>query len=195
MESDTISVYEWNGDHLGYVEVENSILGNTYVAEILSVIPNDFNYDGYLDVLIHSCDNVTAELNIYFGDGGNFGSPLKLLPNPSTQQVLLMDVNMDLRGDIFGTDENGVRTYWINGANNTWTSQNQTADELPAISSPHSNAFVDITGDCLSDLVVFNTDNNMELWINTGTEYTLDIVYSLPVGAGQFSFADFGLLF
>jgi integrin alpha FG-GAP repeat containing protein 1 len=165
---------------------------------IVSLIPSDFNYDGKLDLLVQYSNGTDfSELSLYYGDGtGNWVGSTIVTPNPSNQQLLLFDANNDMRVDLFGTDADGNRIYWINNDDNTWTSVPQSTTALDPIASPHSNAFVDITGDCLPDLVVFSELNEikkMELWINTGTAYVLNQTYPLPQGAGQVSFADFGL--
>jgi hypothetical protein len=57
---------------------------------------------------------------------------------------------------------------------------------------------VDITGNCLSDLIVFSMSGEtkmMEIWVNTGSAYVFNGSYPLPAGAGQVSFADFGSFF
>ena len=67
------------------------------------------------------------------------------------------------------------------------------------MASPHSNAFVDINGDCLSDLVVVTQDTNnqvLEIFINTpGPNFVASDTVPLPIGAGQISWADIGFLF
>lgn len=65
---------------------------------------------------------------------------------------------------------------------------------------PNSNAFVDVNGDCLSDLVVTSCSNasnceeskRVEIWINTKGSFYKDKDFPIPPGSGQLSFADFG---
>jgi len=66
---------------------------------------------------------------------------------------------------------------------------------LKALAFPVSNAFVDIDGDCLSDLFITSTDaktNMVELWINKKGGFTLEKTYPIVRGAGQPVFADWG---
>lgn len=64
-------------------------------------------------------------------------------------------------------------------------------------SSPHSNAFVDLDGDCLAD-VVFVCENGdksqtVQIWTNQREEgFKLSQSFKLPTGAGPLTFADMG---
>ena len=66
---------------------------------------------------------------------------------------------------------------------------NDTAYEAIPFSNPHWNSFIDITGDCRSDLILCDNDRNIEFWVFNGTKFLfhskkkLDIISSL-------SFAD-----
>lgn len=143
-------------------------------------------------------------MNVYFGDLKTLSAPTSLPDPPDPDyQMLLLDANMDMKVDLFGTGPNGTRTFWINGGDGvTWTTEPLAGSEgLPPISMPHSNAFVDINGDCLSDLVITSsngTNKFLEVWLNSdesGTPtFTLANVLDLPQGAGQVSFSDLGML-
>ncbi len=59
-------------------------------------------------------------MHIYHGDLASFASsPVVLSPQPD-DQVLVLDYNGDLRLDLYGS-VNGVRTVWINTANDDGT--------------------------------------------------------------------------
>lgn len=51
---------------------------------------------------------------------------------------------------------------------------------------------MDMNGDCLSDLFIA-TESRIEVWLNTKGDFKLDKVLSLVPGAGQPTFADFGI--
>jgi integrin alpha FG-GAP repeat containing protein 1 len=65
--------------------------------------------------------------------------------------------------------------------------------EFCKISLPHSNAFIDLDGDCLSDLFVTCDDGTFEIWKNT-VDNDKGFVFSksgkLPENIGPISFAD-----
>jgi hypothetical protein len=78
----------------------------------------------------------------------------------------------------------------------------QSDTALSPLRQPDSNAFVDINGDCLSDLFVTSTcstppcnSSQFEIWINEKGTFKLDKVLPAVAGAGQVSFADIGKIF
>lgn len=107
-----------------------------------------------------------------------------------------MDYDMNLKPDLFGVTQSGERGFWINQGNGefTFTAFPSQSSPLNPIADPNSNAFVDIDGDCLADLVLFSTNSNdqtvMEIWFLDGTTATLQQEIILPDGAGQVTFAD-----
>jgi integrin alpha FG-GAP repeat containing protein 1 len=62
------------------------------------------------------------------------------------------------------------------------------------ISHPHSNAFLDLDGDCLADLFLLcnhNGKKSFQIWVNQKSEgFRLHSTVDLPQGVGQISFAD-----
>lgn len=63
--------------------------------------------------------------------------------------------------------------------------------------NPHSNAFIDLDGDCLADVFLVcessNSPNTLtyQIWTNAKSSgFQLAQTGSLPAGAGQISFAD-----
>lgn len=61
--------------------------------------------------------------------------------------------------------------------------------------NPHSNAFVDLDGDCLADLVFVcsksSGSKSIQIWSNRRDQgFTLSLEADLPAGAGALSFAD-----
>lgn len=149
-----------------------------------------------LDVLVETQQVNSSTATIYFGDRTQFTSNMRLTPAPDVQyQLLLMDYNMDLKPDFFGI-YNDERTFWVqqeDGSYSTVSFPNTDNMTLNPISQPNSNAFVDIDGDCLADLVLFShndTASYMEIWTLGGTTAHLVKIIQLPEGAGQVTFAD-----
>ncbi|KAJ2556153.1 hypothetical protein EV175_002108 [Coemansia sp. RSA 1933] len=57
--------------------------------------------------------------------------------------------------------------------------------------NPHSNAFVDLDGDCLADLFIVCTGGEeYQIWLNTGAGFVYSQGGKLPSNAGPVSFAD-----
>ena len=109
-----------------------------------------------------------------------------------TGQPLVLDANADLKLDLYSTYED-TRTFWVNDGQTFHMEPQGTSDTSP-ISDPNSNAFVDLNGDCISDLVVTSIKNNVsqfEFWLNENGGFKLDKVFKAAVGAGQVTFADF----
>lgn len=162
------------------------------------MIPSDFNGDGMLDVLVQSRRKANTAATIYFADRHEFTLSSVLSPTPDIScHLLLMDYNMDLLPDLFGINSvTGERGFWVNKGNGTFefTSFPVASSSLNQMADPNSNAFVDIDGDCLADLVIFSKDATnqtiMEIWFLDGTTATLQQQITLPQGAGQVSFAD-----
>ncbi|XP_020608841.1 T-cell immunomodulatory protein-like isoform X3 [Orbicella faveolata] len=139
---------------------------------IVNVSPSDFDGDGCLDILI-STQSQTADKTItvfvYWGNSqtlDNNGAVRLAMKD----QPLVLDANGDLLPDLFGTDESSsLRSYWISkGSNRSFDVQAQTnsSSKLAPVKVPHSNAFLDLSGDFTADLYVTNEDNNGEVWIN-----------------------------
>jgi hypothetical protein len=69
-------------------------------------------------------------------------------------------------------------------------------EQACTLANPHSSAFIDIDGDCLSDLVLHcrkpkSTIHTIQIWLNRGAAgYKLAQTYDLPKGSGPLSFAD-----
>ncbi|KAJ1662166.1 hypothetical protein IW140_006035 [Coemansia sp. RSA 1813] len=63
--------------------------------------------------------------------------------------------------------------------------------EMCKPASPHSNAFVDLDGDCLADLfIVCEGGEEYQIWRNSGTGFEYSQNGKLPSNAGPVSFAD-----
>ncbi|EFA85052.1 putative integrin alpha FG-GAP repeat-containing protein [Heterostelium album PN500] len=197
----TLQIFLWDVKEWRY-EPSDVIITLDDGMTIDNVIPGDFTYDGLLDIVIQGglySKNVSDVpfLYLYKGDLDRVELPLKLAA--AYDQVLALDCNGDLRIDLLGVDSKGARTLWINQENDYFTTYQQGSSQiLQNISSPHSNSFVDLNGDCLADMFITSgssKDDTLtgEIWLNDKSNgYNFDSrTFPLPRGAGQITFADF----
>lgn len=84
---------------------------------ITSVVPGDFDGDVYMDVLVTTLDKGLKYTNVYilWGEGDQklnctVDNKIKL---QMIGQPLAIDYNQDMIIDLFGTDINSTRTFWI----------------------------------------------------------------------------------
>ncbi|EIE92252.1 hypothetical protein RO3G_17059 [Rhizopus delemar RA 99-880] len=151
---------------------------------ITNVVPGDYNYDGHLDVLLMGQESPEKsseiQMQIYLGNGNDTfeSQPIKL---PSAQGALpiVLDINGDMKTDILGySKETNQLSTWMNMGDSSFNLtladtmfDKQSIDQC-TWANPHSNAFVDLDGDCLAD------------------GFKLSQQADLPTGAGPLSFAD-----
>jgi len=181
-----------------------------------AVVPGDFNWDGKLDVLVIG-PSLSPEapvdamrLHLYLGHFTRFEPEPIVLPD-SIGQPLVLDANGDFVPDLFGVAAStGKRSFWLGqlqpGAKAvSYTIVQQALEDggLPQLALPHSNAVVDMDGDCAGDLLVTSQDPNtgtrfLEIWLyqngqsgRGGPQFAFHRAYQLPNGTGQLSYADF----
>jgi integrin alpha FG-GAP repeat containing protein 1 len=67
-------------------------------------------------------------------------------------------------------------------------------EQLCTIAHPHSNAFLDIDGDCLADLFLTcesNGKQSFQIWLNRKDQgFVFHSTTELPIGTGPITFAD-----
>ncbi|CAG8731921.1 10108_t:CDS:10, partial [Cetraspora pellucida] len=211
----TISFYLW--DHASYkftkapsADIKISTDGNNVGFLITNVLPGDYNYDGILDVLVMgqvSPGDSTKQLymRVYMGAGNNtFDLNYYTVPSSAAQQPIPLDfygnMKVDLLGHQFG-DSSHI-SIWKNVFNATTRTLFEVVP-MPAngafqnctISDPHSNAFIDLNGDCLADLFLTCRESSSapltyQIWTNIKGGFTFSRSGNLPDGTGQISFAD-----
>jgi len=183
---------------------------------ITNIVPGDFDYDGRLDVLLMGEDNPGGwfsddELKMVYYRGlgkGQFAQEVNI-PSASQAQPMPFDAEGDMRVDLLGFpsgDKNHDNLkMWKNEWQATEGRELFTLADPPLEMSgfncrfptPHSNAFVDLDGDCLADLFLVCQDPShldklsYQIWINAkGSDFRLAQTGPLPAGTGQISFAD-----
>ncbi|KAI9311839.1 hypothetical protein BX666DRAFT_1992962 [Dichotomocladium elegans] len=214
----SISVYTWNHQNFTFISPSTTrqITVNDFL--ITGIVPGDFTYDGKLDVLVLGQVNPKdkdgeIEMRVYSGNGNDTFDPDYItLPSAKIAHPTVMDLTGDMKMDLLGYAYEGSSglSMWINTANpssaiNTTTSSLFNVTSAASVfdqaytnqctwANPHSNAVVDLDGDCLADLVFVCQKSNyqtVQLWINQrdGT-YNMAHEFALPNGAGPVSFAD-----
>jgi len=177
-------------------------------SAVSNLLLTDLSFDGRMD-FIAVCK--FPEESVYsmfsFLQAGNL-TGFHLSWQSASQSVtepFLADLNMDGRPDLVANSDSG-RSVW----NNTglefdmipWVSFVANDLEVPypgypfPLASPHSSAFVDVDGDCKSDLaliVINGTQLLLEIWLAQGKPdfgFTFSSVHPLPSNSTQIMWTD-----
>lgn len=172
-------------------------------SKVVSVVPCDFNTDGNLDILVtYELDSGLHTNQIYLGNRTKFDKTLEL---PKTKdQFTLLDYHGDLKPTLIGYDETDKLILLENFSSSPVPSTDLSKDGLCKIYQNHSNAFIDLNGDCRADLVltciasadmpdigITANTRYLEFWLNSESGFK---VFSkrkaLPAGSGPISFSD-----
>lgn len=208
----SIYLYLWDRDQYQFLAVPNNPIISHSIDQfiITNIILTDFNYDGRLDVLVMGSDHPTGASNqvlkmeVSYGlDGQNFAAaiplPSSLLPHP-----LAIDSQGTMKVDLLGLPSSlpSVFKLWRNQANARNTTTPFDIVDLPFngelncnLPNPHSNAFIDLDGDCLADIFLTCEDSEglqtYQIWINHKTQgFSLAREGALPQGTKHITFAD-----
>ncbi|CAG8552359.1 22065_t:CDS:10, partial [Racocetra persica] len=211
----TISIYLWDHDSYRFTkapsaDIKISTDGNNAGFLITNVLPGDYNYDGILDLLVMgqvSPGDSSKQLymRVYMGIGNSTFDPNYYnVPSSTAQQPIPLDfygkMKVDLLGHQFG-DSSHI-SIWKNVFNATTRTLFEVvpmpvngASQNCTISDPHSNAFIDLNGDCLADLFLTCRESSSapltyQIWTNIKGGFTFSQSGNLPDGTGQISFAD-----
>ncbi|KIO03962.1 hypothetical protein M404DRAFT_26585 [Pisolithus tinctorius Marx 270] len=203
-----LSVYLWNHDEFVFWKVSSI----QHPSPISNVVPGDFTHDGKLDILVMSEDTWrdTLSMALYQGNhDGTFASQPISVPPSTLSQPIPVDINGDMKIDLLGipTDRRGSSNpmrVW----KNSWNASNSEAPlfELTdplfngsqcTLVSPHSNAAIDLNGDCLADIFLVcdegSGQRSFQIWVNNkDAGFTLAQHETLPSGVQAISFADIG---
>ncbi|KAH9813975.1 hypothetical protein DFH28DRAFT_973467 [Melampsora americana] len=208
----SISLYLWNRDQYQFLPVPNNpiISHSTDQFIITNIILTDLNYDGRLDILLMGSDHPTGSSNqvlkmeVSYGlDGQRFATPISL-PSSLLPHPLAIDSQGTMKLDLLGLPSSlpSVFKLWRNQANAQNSSTPFDIVDLPFngdlncnLPNPHSNAFIDLDGDCLADIFLTCEDNSgqqsYQIWINHQTQgFSLSRKGPLPQGTKHITFAD-----
>ncbi|KAK2460674.1 hypothetical protein APHAL10511_007144 [Amanita phalloides] len=201
----TLALHYWN--HAEFSFQQSAFLRHT--NKIVNVVPGDFRHIGKLDMLIMSqrSGSLDTDLTLYrASSNGTFDVPDHIaIPSSTQSQPIVIDVDGDLKIDLLGeSSSRGRGSYQL--WQNVWN-----ASELHSplfemmdpkfhgsqctLANPHSNAVVDLDGDCLADVFLVCDDgqgrHSYQIWVNKKQDgFTLSQQGSLPSGAQSISFAD-----
>ncbi|XP_072745399.1 T-cell immunomodulatory protein [Anoplolepis gracilipes] len=149
-------------------------LNCSFKERVTSVVPGDFDGDVFMDILVTTFNKTEklTHVHILWGGNGHLNcSDESFPPIKMHDQPLALDYNQDMIIDLFGVDENGKRVFWIFKENRHAPQKiymDRIESDLPLepVRHPHSNAFLDLNSDFLSDLVV-TTNKSFEIWLGT----------------------------
>ncbi|KIM49554.1 hypothetical protein M413DRAFT_438743 [Hebeloma cylindrosporum] len=204
----TLSVYYWKHDSFSFAEGESF----KHPRKVYNVVPGDFTHSGKLDILVmsQSRNNNQLDLTLYpalSGDGLDIYNPL-VLPSSTLSQPIPLDVDGDMKIDLLGITPDSLdgsgSTFqlWQNVWNASAPDSKLFAiEDAPfngkhcTLANPHSNAVVDLDGDCLADVFLVCDDGrggkSYQIWINAKDDgFSLSQEGALPSGTQAISFAD-----
>ena len=187
--------------------------------EIISFLANDLNKDGYLDYVMTLKKNKKYESRIYLynKDGGTYELIFKSNNDELTQNLFVADIgsirilkiiyydNTTKMRKVFYFDELENKkkkknfTEFLSKNTNVCDGNGKYAN-MP-FEIPNSNAFVDIDGDCINDIIISNYDNTnkkrlLEIWKgvfeDNEVKYCLSMnnVYEVDNSLGLFTIVD-----
>jgi len=204
-----LSVHLWQTNSTTFEQLTTaSIDVSSDSLYIVNVIPNDFNYDGKMDVLIMATKEKSSKpekeliMRLYLGNQISFEKYIEV-PSSMNIQPTLIDYYGNMHPNLIGypySNATSTPTYNLHvwKFNNTNVSiepisikDAEKGKELCKFSLPHSNAFIDLDGDCLSDLFVTCEGGTYEIWKNTVDKgFVFSKSGKLPDNVGPISFAD-----
>ncbi|KAF9009509.1 hypothetical protein BDQ17DRAFT_1348231 [Cyathus striatus] len=202
----TLSVRQWSHDGYAFKEAGSF----KHPRRVYNVVPGDFTHSGQLDLLVmsQSGTNNQMDMTLYpalIGGGFDVTKPISV-PASSLAQPIPIDIDGDMKIDLLGITPASRGTTPLQVWQNVWNasqSDSQLFDLIDSpfhgtqcsISNPHSNAVVDLNGDCLADVFLVCDDGKgghiYQIWVNNKDEgFALSQQGSLPYGTQAISFAD-----
>ncbi|KAJ3763113.1 hypothetical protein EV360DRAFT_92057 [Lentinula raphanica] len=204
----TLSVYLWNHEEYAFQRSFTVKHSN----DVYNVVPGDFTHSGKLDLLVMSGSWASAslDLSVYpaLVDGGFDVKNPFLIDSSSQSQPIPLDLNGDMKIDLLGMTPSSQHSSGdtFQTWKNVWNASQPHSPlfELTdspfhgtqcTISNPHSNAVVDLDGDCLADVFLVCDNGNgvkyFQIWINNKDNgFSLAHQGSLPSGIQSITFAD-----
>ncbi|KAM6500960.1 hypothetical protein JOM56_003974 [Amanita muscaria] len=202
-DQETLTLYLWNHTNFSFQQ-SRSI---RHKQKIVNVVPGDFRHVGKLDVLVMSPSSGSSgiDMTLYPEPFSGTSGALLTVASSTSSQPILIDADGDLKIDMLGesaTRGRGTYQLWKNVWNNSQSHSPLFEMMTPnfhgaqcSLANPHSNAVVDLNGDCLADVFLVCDDGNghykYQIWVN-GKQAGFDLSRqgSLPAGVQSISFAD-----
>ncbi|KAK7062132.1 T-cell immunomodulatory protein [Favolaschia claudopus] len=204
----TLTVYLWNHD--AFVFKPSATF--THPHKISNVVPGDFTHSGKLDLLVMSQSSSSNQLDLSVyparpGGGFDTSNPLSV-PASALPQPIPIDVDGDMKIDLLGMTpaSQGSSTSPFQVWQNVWNASDPLSplfnlEDAPLkgtqckLANPHSNAVVDLDGDCLADVFLLCDDgrggNSYQIWVNKKADgFQLALQGAMPAGVRSVSFAD-----
>ena len=185
--------------------------------EIITFLANDLNKDGKLDYVMTLKKDDEYESRIYIFNKDSESFELALTINNNAQNLFVADIGSKrvLKIIYYNTSESKRKVFYYDETENNFiekdfteflsTNENCDGNEeysnLP-FESPNTNAFVDIDGDCINDIIIssYNPDEDnkrtLEIWKgvieNKEIKYCLSTlnVYNVDSSLGLFTVVD-----
>ncbi|TIA87048.1 hypothetical protein E3P81_04076 [Wallemia ichthyophaga] len=202
--NNSISTYIW--DHSAKSFKISSTATSPFPLD--SLIPTDIDGDGLIDLIaVGSPDDNQIKMSLYPGHGDGFDTHSPL-PSIRYTQPTFLDAYGDLSPDYIGyayaddaNTDTGTLSLFRNH-NGSLSSSPLNFDGQPCkLTQKHSNAFIDLDGDCLADVFLLcdestdkdNKDTAFQIWRNnpSNNTFTLHSHTPLPPNSGLVTFADF----
>ncbi|KAJ3570120.1 hypothetical protein NP233_g4613 [Leucocoprinus birnbaumii] len=200
----TFTVHYWDHEHFAFQEGQYF----THPTKVVNVVPGDFTHTGKLDLLVMSQGGNKDQLDMYVypsipNNGFDTAHPVKIQSSTAAQPIPL-DVDGDMKIDLLGLTSSGQSQIQV--WQNVWNSSMPGSPlfELQdshfqgsqcRIANPHSNAVVDLNGDCLADVFLVcdegNGEKSYQIWLNKKSQgFLMAARGSFPSGTQSVSFGD-----
>jgi len=151
-------VYVLLADGLGAFDSPIIVPG---LLPIGSVSFADYNHDGYVDMLV--LDELLGVLNVRLGNGdGTFATGTSVMVGLTPVDMVSVDINSDGDQDavVVNIGDNSINVLLGDGTGNLVDLVGPLLDDLlgalPVLNMPAEVVTVDLSGDCVPDLAVWN---------------------------------------
>jgi integrin alpha FG-GAP repeat containing protein 1 len=192
-------IFIYNQDKLTvYDSSSQEALFSIDIPNLLNAATVDINYDGYLDLIACIKTDSGFRNDIYLGNS----SALVLDGSFDTTRIqsFILDLDGKMQGNILAypqNDTNRVNSWSYKSQPNgqRYLAQSSTNMTLCQFSTPHSNSFIDLDGDCIADVFLTCESPNKkplyQIWLNKGSQgFVLHGEFDGILGAGPITFAD-----
>ena len=213
-----ISYYIYNEDNKKFELNESYKTLTLQKYEIISFIANDLNKDGYMDYIMTLKKDKKYESRIYvYNSEKNDFDLILTLNNEKDQNLFIADIgsNRVLKIIYYEKEASTRKVFYYDELDNNFITKNfqDFLSKNTAVcngnekyskmqfESPNSNAFIDIDGDCLNDIIISSYDTQekkrkLEIWKgvfeDNEVKYCLSLnnVYNVDDSLGLFTVVD-----